>query len=406
MNLFATIPPAADARAQRISTRLFICTLALSFVVLLLYTSTVRVVKTGTIYTPDLAHYNQLYQEHPQTLTCPCAKISMSYGTFLRINHSLHQVCNSIYVTDDFISQIAMITRESINITESGTGPDDFRITAVSTFQAMRSLCLLAEDFISVNLEQFYSNKYISIVATSSGLFQTESEALVQQFISSTTKTFLVSLRLVRNTSQANALLSALFTNYRMFAWVSNTRLSIDLRTYDNGCDCRASGVCLAESALYLNGSARWTLPGFYRGCFVLESLLKSSLSCFFDQSCLDLVQLFLQLDAKKSITALDPALTNWYSPTTTIGDIVDQLMVERWNWLAIHAAYYAACQPKECTYTSIDRNDAIYIATTVFGLIGGLVTALKLLVPVLVELLVEKLKRDGPRAGRSPDNS
>ena len=388
LNLFPSIPPSADPaelRAQRISTRVFISILGLSLYVLLWYISTVHIVKTVTVRAPDLGHYNQLEMEQSQTLICPCTKISMNYGTFLRLNHSLHQVCSSVYVTDPFVSYLA-------NAIDSTRRPDDFRTTGVSTFQAMRGLCQLAEDSISINTEQFYSSNYVSSFATSATLFQSQSAALVQQFISSTTKNFLLSLRLIRNTTQANALLSTLFTNYQ-FLFPDTSYIESQPVQYSDGCTCDSTSACVVQSALYQNSSAfsPWLIPGFYSGCFVIEALLQSNLACFFNQSCVDIFHVHLQSDPVLNTTALDPALNTSYSPSTTIDEIVNQLMVEKWKWTASHGDYYAACQPKECTYTLLTRNDAIYIATAMFGLIGGLVTALKLLVPILVALILRK---------------
>jgi hypothetical protein len=80
--------------------------------------------------------------------------------------------------------------------------------------------------------------------------------------------------------------------------------------------------------------------------------------------------------------------------PNTTINEILDRLMVEEWRWSPAYPNYFAACHPKECTYTVIGRNDAIYIVTTVIGLIGGLVTILKLVIPRAVSLVMYILKR------------
>jgi hypothetical protein len=89
--------------------------------------------------------------------------------------------------------------------------------------------------------------------------------------------------------------------------------------------------------------------------------------------------------------TVLDRTAIAYFTPESTVGAILDKLMVDAWNWSAVYADYFAACQPKECTYTVTGRNDAIYIVTTVVGLIGGLVTVLKFMVPRLVSALARR---------------
>jgi hypothetical protein len=100
-NFFPSIPPSADEhelRTQRLSTRLFIFALILSMIILLLYTSLIRVTKTVYIETPFFAQYSQLNSTYGQSPTCPCSKISINYGEFLCIEYTLHQVCSSIFV--------------------------------------------------------------------------------------------------------------------------------------------------------------------------------------------------------------------------------------------------------------------------------------------------------------------
>jgi hypothetical protein len=86
LNLFPSIPPSTDPselRMKHISTRSFIVSLGLSLAILLLYTSTVSILKTVTVRTPSLSDYTALYEQHPETLACPCTKVSVIYSTFL-----------------------------------------------------------------------------------------------------------------------------------------------------------------------------------------------------------------------------------------------------------------------------------------------------------------------------------
>lgn len=56
--------------------------------------------------------------------------------------------------------------------------------------------------------------------------------------------------------------------------------------------------------------------------------------------------------------------------------------MVEQWNITSAFESYYQECQPTQCTYVFQTRNDAIYIVTTLVGLVGGLNTVLKFVTP------------------------
>ena len=73
---------------------------------------------------------------------------------------------------------------------------------------------------------------------------------------------------------------------------------------------------------------------------------------------------------------------------------MLDQLMVDSWQRSAMYDDYYNQCRPTECSYTLMGRNDAVYIVTTIIGLVGGLATALKLLIPSLVTLIMFRIYR------------
>ncbi|CAF1026633.1 unnamed protein product, partial [Didymodactylos carnosus] len=73
------------------------------------------------------------------------------------------------------------------------------------------------------------------------------------------------------------------------------------------------------------------------------------------------------------------------YKVSTTIGEIVQQLMIEQWNDQIFHDQYYSTCQLIECTFTYQKQAELIYTITTIIGLLGGVTTVLKLLIPSLV---------------------
>ena len=85
------------------------------------------------------------------------------------------------------------------------------------------------------------------------------------------------------------------------------------------------------------------------------------------------------------NVTILDATAISHFLTTSTASEILNELMVEDWQWTNMYDQYYESCHPLECRYTVKTRNDVVYIVTTVIGLIGGLVIALKLIVPRLV---------------------
>ncbi|CAF1092898.1 unnamed protein product [Adineta steineri] len=385
-NLFPSVPPSTDEhklRTQRISTRLYILLLILSTTILLLYTSLENVTTTVNIATPALPKYEQLYSKYSQTLTCPCQHISVNYERFLSIEYTLHQVCTSFFITDDWISYISNIYRTTYFVV------GDFRITGPYQFEALRAFCELVESTIDNSLIQFNSQQYITVSVTPSELFQLQTQSFIDQFKLSTTNTFLLSLNMIRKTIQGNVLLSGRQTNYQLHK-VNDSILRTTSRVYDN-CICSLSNTCIDNSSLFNGyGNLRvFNVTGFYVGCYTTEALLQSTLECFYNQTCIDTLQIYLSSVSPMYVTALNSSLSSQYSQDSTIEYLLNNLMIEEWNSTQMYDQYYNECQPMECTYTIETRNNILYVITILIGLIGGLTTVSKIFVPILVKIIV-----------------
>ncbi len=391
LNLFPSVPPSTNAqelRTQRISTRLFIVLLILSMTILLLYTSLVASRKTVNVQTPTLAQYEQLNLAYSQTLKCPCAKISINYRTFLRIEYTLHQVCSSVFVNQSWIDYLATpmvitpLTR-------------DFRKISPFLFQALRTFCELSNSTIADSLTQFYSRQYVSASVIPEKLFQSAMTSLVAYFKVSTTNSFLLFRSMIRDTTQANTLFSGLQTNYHLVIATTKYDVGISPLIYNN-CNCASLSTCIDQSSIYKysNEIRLFNISGFYTGCYVIESLLQSTLQCFYSQQCIDDIQVFLPPSPLMQATALDSSLPSRYPNDSIIEDLVNNLMIEQWNISSLYNRYYNECQPTQCTYTIETRNDLIYIATTLFGIAGGLTTVLEVVVPRLVKFIMYCIRK------------
>jgi hypothetical protein len=390
-NLFPSIPPSIEEHQlqnERISTRLFIFLLISSLAILLLYTSLITVTQTVNVNATSVRQYLELYSRYPQTLSCPCTKISINYGTFLNLQYTLHQVCNSSFVTQDWIDYLAASNgNNEVHIV-------DFRWTGTYTFQGLSSLCALVNQTISDSLSQFYLSQYVSASVTTLNTFESEISALTNQFILSTTNDFLLSLSTIRGTTQSNALLSDQQTNYRVYipSGAYQTHSLTQPLQYGN-CSCATLAKCSYQYPItnIANSTIIFFVPGMYVGCYIIESLLQSDLRCFYNQTCINQLQSYSLAKATVNVTALNNSLSSRFFENSTIEELVNQLMVEEWTPSKMYENYYNECQPSQCTYTHQTKNSVIYIVTTLVGLIGGLITVLKLIVPRLVKFIRRK---------------
>ncbi|CAF1508838.1 unnamed protein product, partial [Adineta ricciae] len=398
-NFFPSIPPSTDEhelRNQRISTRLFLVLLSASLIILLIYNSLITVTITKTIQTPSLKQYEKLYETYSKTLTCPCKKMSIDYKDIVQINFTLHQVCDSDFISEKWIKYLAHSFNQNSLIF------NDFRSLSLSIFQTLNLLCEQTNKIIVDNLKQSDLSQYISTIVTSSDLFKSLIETFAKQLKSTITYNFLLMLGLIRTTTVANGLHSALNTNYRFFKGSNLLAMQNEPYNYSN-CLCSLSSTCFIQSSIpYSHKAPPFIVPGVYQGCYVIDGLFRSTLECFYDQSCIDKVQFYAVSTITFRAQAMYPLTKSRFLINSTMGEIIEELMIEEWNWTPKYEYYYNECQPIECKYSYETEGGIVYIVTATIGVIGGLFTALKIAVPFCVNVIIRKRRLETERSGFS----
>jgi hypothetical protein len=135
-------------------------------------------------------------------------------------------------------------------------------------------------------------------------------------------------------------------------------------------------------------------------GCYILEALLQSNLVCFYNQSCINNLRQALNTTRPLNetpvlnTTALSSLVPSQFEVDSTLGDIIDQLMVEEWVTNFSHKSYYTACNPQMCTYFILGKNHLVFIMSIIIGILGSLTTILTIIVPRVVRNLRLCLKK------------
>lgn len=386
-NIFPSDPPrneTQDLQHQRRSTRLFLSLLFLIVTLLTSYMLVDRVTKTGVFENPTLEQFSSLQQLYPQSLSCPCSQISIDYRSFINVQYTFHPICQSIFVTSQWIEYLIAASQGVVRYAE------DFRWTSRFTFQGLRALCELSNKSIAANLDVFYADRYVTKTPTSRQIFELQTQAMLDHFISSTTSQFSSSLSTVQDMFQANGLMSATGTQYNIEKPQTGSSFYIGIRWYGN-CSCRMSAKCIYQSNIYGNwyDNMEFMISGMFFGCSVMQALLQSSLECFFDSTCLQTFISYLSNSTTMAVTSLDQSQSNRYSINSTVETLVSNLMIENWTTHADYDKYFSACQPSQCTFLYTAMNDVLVIVTTFISLVGGSVTILKIVTPRLMKLIV-----------------
>ena len=178
---------------------------------------------------------------------------------------------------------------------------------------------------------------------------------------------------------------------------------------HSTNCTCLTSNTCVRPQGFFCrNESCRVTtyfptqsIPGLVISCFPINSILLSTLECFYSASCIQMLldwRLFELADVYRplalNVTPLNPHLTSRYSPTTPLNEAISSLLVEDWKVTTNVTAHYDQCRPSICTYTYLTRFEPLHVVTAVLGLIGGLSVVLRLTVPVIVRIIMQKIQR------------
>jgi hypothetical protein len=72
---------------------------------------------------PDL--FKKLYNEHGETLSCPCSTTTVPYKDFVTNTVSFHPVCSSIFIDQQWVEALYLPNASSFFVV-------DFRTTAYS----------------------------------------------------------------------------------------------------------------------------------------------------------------------------------------------------------------------------------------------------------------------------------
>lgn len=136
-------------------------------------------------------------------------------------------------------------------------------------------------------------------------------------------------------------------------------------------------------------------VAGWKTGCWLMESLLQSSLQTFYNQTAFNQILAFINSSVLSNhFTALNISEKSHFSSNTTIDILVDRLFLDEFVKTFNYSSYYSRCQPQFCQYTFNQQSEPLYIITSLLGLYGGLSVVLRLIIPYLVKFLLERIER------------
>lgn len=360
---------------ERRSTRLYLIFLIISFTTLTTYYSVISYTQISVVKSPTFNQYSTLIQH--RSLECPCSTIAIKYETFLNIQPYYHELCQSRFISDEWINHLFRLYEESWNEKIQ----TDFRRIGVFQFQTIRSFCQLIKDTIENDLQTLNHTDFIQPKLISEELFHVQINSFIQEFIEMTSKTFMRTLRFIQDTiAQSLFLTGASITSvqpirqhrfYFEYGFLPYPGVNY---TFQDHSSC----VCSSSTATTCMGLATFKndiIPGFQTGCYMLNALMNSSLEILYNQTFIDILS-----DSSGHFQKLNSSNSN-----VRMDVLLSQMFVESWSNSTSYKQYFQSCAPNQCQFTITQNYNFWAVILLLIGFLGGLSSALKIISPILI---------------------
>ncbi|CAF1043691.1 unnamed protein product [Adineta steineri] len=363
------------------STRLYLTLLSIIFVILTLYTIIQPQTLTKSCSTPSLNVDKNLMKDYSDELEYPCSMISSPYDEYVQIQPIFHQICSSDLISNEWRLNITANLVSNL----SAYNQKDYRLFLSTHLQFLNGLCQLSMQTVHQSIQQSLSSLMITKQLLSEENLNLHIDSMINEAKSNAPSKLIRLLSLLRATNHGNAIVSSYGTNYQYKASVYNTfstTLYTQAMIYDNNCSCQLNSTCITDASfIKTNSTQPITIKGLKMGCTPSESLLASTLECFYDQSCINLIQTMTGYN--KNITPIPLNITNSrFLMNMTVINLINDLFIEKWSTIMNYSSYFNRCSPMICSYTYIQQLNTFYTLIYLLGLYGGLTIILKWISP------------------------
>lgn len=154
-------------------------------------------------------------------------------------------------------------------------------------------------------------------------------------------------------------------------------------------CLCSFNNNCGDRIIINHKNLKRIPVPGFVWRCSTVDTILSSTLECFYSNSnCLKniLLHYINYTNFVGSFEPINASLLIRTQTNSTVATLADNLFVEEWKISVSYMQYFNACAPNLCKYTYGKRANILYVVSMFLSIYGGLTLGLSLLAPLVVK--------------------
>ncbi|CAF0819652.1 unnamed protein product [Adineta steineri] len=381
------------------ATRLYIVLFLVTLISIMFY-NIGRETYTKMFDQPSLNLTKELYEQYGDKLKCPCSSIASTYERFVKIEPVFHEICSSPFASEEgrfnlTANLISKLSMDSEKRPLSNYTLKDYRRFLSAHLQFLQGLCQLSKQAANISIQGFLSSLFSMIEVLSEENFGIQLNSIIQhkELNSSTILTDLLSL--MQSIYHGNAIISLYGTNFEYVApWddINGAYLPIQALIYDDECSCGLHMNCTTQAHfIESNPSKNISIQGLKIGCTPSESFRASTLECFYNQSCIDLIQQFANKPSRFNLTNPFKSLStnnSRFPINTTIDKLINSLFIEELKTTISYSSYFEQCFPLSCSYTYIRQSSFLSIMTHLFGLQGGLAIVFDWICPKIVHFV------------------
>ncbi|CAF1201081.1 unnamed protein product [Adineta steineri] len=375
------------------ATRLYLVSFAVGLVILTLHTIIRPQEFTKDFDGPSLDLYTKLFKRYGTQLKCPCSSIVSTYNQFMNIEARFHEICSSPFastegrlnLTVDVVANLSMYNER------------DYRRFLSAHLQFLEGLCQLSHKTVNIFTRQFLSSLFVTNELLSEMNFEQRLNLTIDQSKLNVPTTLIHLLYLIRMINNGNAFISTYGTNFEyIHPWedIYNTYTPTQAIIYDNNCSCGLYSNCTTQANFILTNPTKIVpIKGLKIGCTPSESFRASTLECFYNESCINLIKQYtIKANRINNTSVFQPLSTKNISfpINTSIAKLIDNLFITDWNIKMNYTSYFEQCFPLSCSYNNIQRFNVFHIVFTLLGLQGGLALVLEWICPKIIRIIVK----------------
>ena len=363
-----------STRKDLIATRIYLCTLGLTVLIIAFATTFYSQTITSIEYSPSSARFTQLIHNYPSTLHCPCSKFSITYGTFVSIQIKLHQVCSSKFIEQAWIEKLfAEYNTFSLPL-------NDYRITLTFFWQIISDMCSISNRAWSNIVTNFNGSYIFSAIAIVEQSVENQIREVLNYEKSLSQTALTRNLYLLQRFAVANELVSSIATNFQLRYPDENSDTPKMFPREYNNCSCLNINGCPHTATFNdINGQIV-TIPGMIADCLIIDGTLASTLECYYSQSCISL----LHPSLVNQTQSLSNEENKYFNINSTVQMLFDEIMTDEFIDDIRYDEYYSQCNPSYCSYSYIRQHfDIIFVVTTIIGLVSTLSMIIRLIAPI-----------------------